>query len=157
MERRRVSRIQKYVLRRGLFPLHWHAQVFSPPPRVPRARVVCLTPPPGANQARTCLVSTCLRSLCVPCRPSTLLLRLKLIDSTGSWKVRAYCCQPGRSTLLRSCGPESTITAVVLVHHLYTWEGGENAGWEGWDQRSQWMHANSVGANMSDTCGYKTF
>jgi len=42
-----------------------------------------------------------------------------------------------------------------LADHLYKWEGVENAGGGEGCKRTQWMHANSVGESMSDTCGYK--
>jgi len=63
------------------------------PPRVTRARVVCQTPPPRVTRARACLSSICLRSVRVPRHPSPPLLRLQLLDSAWSGKVRAYRCQ----------------------------------------------------------------
>jgi len=108
-ESRKVGRIHKYVLVEVSYIPHWHGQVLSLPPGpfcVTRERVVCLTPPPRGTRAPACLSSTCWRPVCVPCRPSPTLSKLRLIDSVWSWKVRACCCQPGRYTLQRFCGPD---------------------------------------------------
>ena len=86
-ERGEVSADFKNMYSPVYSPPHWHRQVLSPPlPRVTRARA--------------CRSSTCLSSVRVPRRPSPPRLRLQPtdVDSACSWKVRAYCCQPGRYT-----------------------------------------------------------
>ena len=58
--------------------------------------------------------------------PSPPFFRLQLVDSAWSRKVRARWCQLGRYILQGSCGPEPSITTVVLAEYLRKWEGGEN-------------------------------
>jgi len=60
--------------------------------------------------------------------PSPLFFRLQLVDLAWSRKVCARWCQLGRYTLQGSCGPEPSITTVVLAEYLHKWEGGETAG-----------------------------
>jgi len=100
LKEKKSAQIQKYVPTEVSSPHHWHGQVLSPlPPRVSRACVVCLIPPPSGTRARACLSSTCWWPVCVR-RPSPPLLRLNLVDSAWSWKVRECSCQPGRPVTL---------------------------------------------------------
>jgi len=127
-KRRRQN--SKFVLAEVSFSTHWHGQVWSDPspPCHPSVCGLSEPPPPRGTRVRTCLSSTFLRSVRVPHHLSPPLLRLQLIESAWSWRVRAYRCQPGRYTLYMSCGPEPSIIAVGLADHLYKWDGGENTG-----------------------------
>ena len=113
--------------------------------------MVCLTPTPCGTRTRACLSSTCLRFLCVARRPSPPRLRLSPIDS--AWLGRSGCTVVSLEGT-RCKSPAVQSHPLPLLCWPTTCTSGRVEKIQG-EQRTQWMHANSVGESVSDTCGYK--
>ena len=164
--RTRVSRILKFILAEVTLPqTHWHRQVVSETP---------------LTRARACLSFMCLRSVRVPRWPSPPLLRLQLVDSAWSWKVRACCCRPGRGARGKRRGFGTAARPLDWTRVMRTVKRGECQVFDvpGFFLKGKCRifsnfvlseiapdakvtrvarvdDTNNVGEIISDTCGYK--